>query len=88
MSLGAYSSQLKIGHILNPRRLCKLSDAAREERIQPGAVPDLSHEAAVPGMVQPRTRNLEVVPQIPCVLPSPPISTLGGSRSRPHCGCH
>ena len=44
----------------------------------------LSHRAAVPGTVQPRTRNLEVAPQILCVLPSPPISTLGTGRA-PSC---
>ena len=83
MSLGSSSPQLKNGHVLILRRLCK-DDALREGRIEPGVMTDLSHKVAVPGMVQPRTRGLEVAPQIPCVLHIPPISTLGCPRSRAH----
>ena len=35
MSLGTSSPQLKNGHVLNPRRFCKLSDAVREEEFNP-----------------------------------------------------
>ena len=73
-ALGTSSPHLKTGHVLNPRRVCEPSDAVREAPLSQGG--GSRHGAA--------SRSPQVAPQSPCVLPSPPISTLGCPRSRPH----